>query len=153
MSAAEEEKEEEPIQAVHGLPMEATVHHKEVHAAEEVEPVEASAHMGEHLPVEAPAQQELMSEAEMAAPLDAMTDKVLPETAQPEELPSAPAVQTEAFHEEEKAGHYESAQEEVHQAEPEQAQALTEEPAAAVAATAAEEPVTETKVLGAHLTV
>ena len=110
MPAEEEEllKEEEPVQAVHEAPVEAAVHKKEVSAAEEVGPVEATAPEEEALPVEAIAQQDKMTEAELAAPLDAITEKVLPETAQPEEpscsgvLPRAPAAGEEAIHEEEK---------------------------------------------------
>ena len=143
---------DEPVQAVHEAPVEATAHKKEVSAAEEAGPVEATAHKEEALPVEATAQHEKMTEAEVAAPLDAIAEKVLPETAQPEEpaaqeLPSAPAAEAEAVHEEEKSGFYhEQAQEEAHQAQPEQAQLLTEEPAAEVAAPAVEEPVAEAKV-------
>ena len=155
--AAEEDKvDEEPAQALHEAPVEAAVHKRKLSTAEEVGAAEATAHKEEVSPVEAAAQKTGMSEAEVAAPLDAMTDKVVPETAQPEEpsaqvLPRAPAAGEEAIHEEEVADFYHNAPEEAHEAEPEQAQALVEEPAATEAA-AVEEPVTETKVLGAHLT-
>ncbi len=159
MPAEEEEllKEEEPVQAVHEAPVEAAAHKKEVSAAEEVGPVEATAPEEEALPVEAIAQQDKMTEAELAAPLDAITEKVLPETAQPEEpatqeLPSAPAAEAEAVHEEEKSGFYhEQVPEDIHQAHPEQAQLLTEAPAAEVADPAVEDPVAETKVLEASI--
>ena len=147
--------DEEPVQALHKAPVEAAVHKRELSTAEEVGPIEASAHKEEILPFEATAQKEGMTEAELAAPLDAMTDKVVPETAQPQEpsaqvLPSAPAVGEEALQEEEVAGFYHNAHEEAHEAEPEQAQTLAAEPAATEAAAIAE-PVTETKVLGTHL--
>ena len=154
MPAEEEDNQmDEPVQAMHEAPVEATTHKKEVSAAEEVGPVEATAHKEEALPVEATAQHEKLTEAEVAAPLDAIAEKVLPETAQPgepaaRELPSTPATEAEAVHEEVKAGYYhEQPQEEAHQAEPEQAQPLIEEPAAEVAAPAVEEPIAETKVL------
>lgn len=138
------QEEEKPVQAVHEAPHEATEHKEKDIAAEEVGPIETTAHKEEAQPVEAVAQNGKLSEAELAAPLDAITDKVLPEAAQPED-PIA--------HEEVEEGCTEKAQDEAHQAEPEEAQAIHQEPAAAGAAAAAEEPVEETKVHGATVTM